>query len=201
MKRTSAPASASGNFYHFIGKYGLKLFGWRVVGEVPKEPKFVIIASPHTSNWDFMLMMGVAFSLKVKLSWLGKDSLFKGWRGPILRWMGGIAIDRKASHNMVQQVAEQIGKKEKVALAIPPEATRKKTDHWKTGFYYIAREAHIPIVLGFVDYKRKLTGLGPTITPTGDIEADMVAIREFYKDKTAKYPEKVSEPNIRPHDK
>jgi len=170
----------------------LKIFGWRVEGRLPDVNKLVVIAAPHTSNWDLPVLLGVAFTLKAKACWLGKHTLFQGPFGFLSRWMGGIPVYRSASHNMVSQSVEMFRSHEKLILAIPPEGTRGKVSHWKTGFYYIALGAEVPITLGFMDYKRKVSGLGPTLYPTGDIEADMETIRNFYASVTAKYPDKAS---------
>jgi 1-acyl-sn-glycerol-3-phosphate acyltransferase len=167
----------------------LKAFGWRSEGRLPDVDKLVVIAAPHTSNWDFPILVGLAFGLGAKASWLGKHSLFRWPFGFLSRWMGGIPVYRSASHNLVAQSVEKFRNSEKLILAVPPEGTRGKVTHWKTGFYYIALGAGTPIAMGFIDYKRKVVGVGPTLYPTGDIEADMEIIRNFYINVTAKYPE------------
>jgi 1-acyl-sn-glycerol-3-phosphate acyltransferase len=174
----------------------LKIFGWRFEGRLPDTGKMVVIAAPHTSNWDLPILLGVAFALRVKARWLGKHTLFRWPLGAMFRWMGGIPVNRSASHNMVSQAVEMFRDSEELILAIPPEGTRGKVSHWKTGFYYIAVGAQAPIVMGFIDYKRKAAGLGPTLYPTGDIEADMEVIRNFYANVTAKYPDKASLPAL-----
>ncbi len=174
----------------------LKILGWRVEGQLPDTDKLVVIAAPHTSNWDFPILLSVAFALKTKACWLGKHSLFNRPFGFLARWMGGIPVNRSASQNLVAQTVEMFRASEKLILAIPPEGTRGKVSHWKTGFYYIALGAEVPISLGFIDYKRKTSGLGPTLHPTGDIEADMEFLRSFYSKVTGKYPEKASLPSL-----
>jgi 1-acyl-sn-glycerol-3-phosphate acyltransferase len=174
----------------------LKIFGWRVEGRLPDLNKLVVIAAPHTSNWDLPLLLGVAFALRAKACWLGKHTLFQGPFGFLSAWMGGIPVYRSASQNMVAQTVEMFRNSERLILAIPPEGTRSKVSHWKTGFYYIALGAEIPIAMAFIDYKRKASGVGPTLHPTGDIEADMEIIRNFYANVTAKYPDKTSLPAL-----
>jgi 1-acyl-sn-glycerol-3-phosphate acyltransferase len=174
----------------------LKVFGWRLEGRLPDVDKLVVIAAPHTSNWDLPVLLSLGFSLRTKACWLGKHSLFKWPFGFLFRWMGGIPVYRSASHNMVEQTVETFRNSEKLILAIPPEGTRSKVSHWKTGFYYIALGAEIPIAMGFIDYKRKVVGIGPTLYPAGDIEADMEVIRNFYANVTAKYPDKAGLPAL-----
>ncbi len=176
----------------------LKVFGWRVEGRLPDLNKLVVIAAPHTSNWDFPVLLSVAFALRTKACWLGKHTLFQGPFGFLSTWMGGIPVYRSASQNMVAQSVEMFRNSERLILAIPPEGTRGKVSHWKTGFYYIALGAEIPIAMAFIDYKRKASGVGPTIQPTGDIEADMEIIRNFYANVTAKYPDKACIPALAP---
>ena len=170
----------------------LKLFGWRKAGQIPDIPKFVMIAAPHTSNWDLLVTLGLAFSFRLKIYWMGKESLFKAPFGGLMKWLGGIPIDRSKSNDVVAQSIEIFNNSEKLVMLVPPEGTRAKVMTWKTGFYYIADGANVPIVLGFVDYGRKAGGFGPVLMPTGDIENDMKKIHDFYLTVTAKYPEKSS---------
>jgi 1-acyl-sn-glycerol-3-phosphate acyltransferase len=163
--------------------------GWRLTGELPRADRFVLIAAPHTSNWDLPVMLGVAFAFRVKLFWMGKHSLFRAPFGVFFRWLGGIPIDRSAAHDAVAQSVELFRRNEALILAVPPEGTRQKVRYWKTGFYYIALGAGVPIALGFFDYRRKVTGLGPSLTPTGELEADMNVIRGFYDEIAGKYAE------------
>ncbi len=176
----------------------LKVFGWKCEGRVPELKKFVMIAAPHTSNWDFPITMFLAFALNIKVYWMGKASIFKRPFGSVMRWLGGIPIDRSRSHNMVDQTVEVFNSHESLVIIIPPEGTRNKVNYWKTGFYRIAHGAKVPIVLGFVDYKRKAGGIGPVVVPTGNIEADMYAIQAYYSGVAGKYPEKSSMAAIAP---
>ncbi len=170
----------------WTGLIFLKMFGWRVEGALPDIEKFVIIAAPHTSNWDFPFTLALTFALRMKIYWMGKIALFRWPFGGICRWLGGIPIDRSRSHNMVEQAIQAFEEREKLIMVIPPEGTRKKVSHWKTGFYHIAQGANVPIVLGFLDYRRKVGGIGPAFYPTGRIEDDIREIKMFYATITGK---------------
>ena len=183
---------------HWLSLILLKIFGWRMEGERPKTPKYVMIAAPHTSNWDLVIMLILAFSYKTKICWMGKDALFQRPFGTLFKWLGGLPIDRARSHNVVEQSIELFQKNEKLVMAVPPEGTRKKVRYWKTGFYYIAKGAGVPIALGFIDYRRKTGGFGSVVTPTGDIEADMEAIQAFYADIMGKFSKKSDRATVAP---
>ena len=171
----------------------LRLAGWRLEGQLPAEPRFVLVAAPHTSNWDGVIMVLGGWALDYRLSWLGKQELFRGTLGGLMRWLGGVPVDRASAHGAVGAAIKALSSAERMALAIPPEATRKKTSHWKMGFYLIARRARVPIVLGYIDYRRRAAGLGPVLIPSGDVEADLEIIRRFYSGVTARYPDQVGE--------
>jgi 1-acyl-sn-glycerol-3-phosphate acyltransferase len=171
-----------------LSLFVLRVIGWRIEGRLPDIPKFVAITT-HTSNWDFPVMLLTVFALKTRISVLGKDRLFRWPFGVFFRWCGCIPIDRTKSTNVVEKMIQLFDQSEKLILIVPPEGTRKKVRHWKTGFYYIAQGAHVPIVLAFIDYRRKVAGVGPVFTPTGDIEADVEAIRSFYANVSGKIPE------------
>jgi len=168
-------------------KLCLKLRGWKLQGELPATPKYVIVGVPHTSNWDFPLALAIAFIYGFDMQWMGKNSLFKGWRGPIMRWLGGIPIDRSSSTNVVAQTIEAFNTSDRLAIAIPPEGTRSKVNKWKTGFYYIALGANVPVVLAFLDYKHKTGGFLTTFYPTGDAEKDIAEMRNYYAGISGKY--------------
>ncbi|MDD5168412.1 MAG: lysophospholipid acyltransferase family protein [Syntrophales bacterium] len=167
----------------------MKVFRWKREGKAPGIPKYVMIAAPHTSNWDLPITLILAFALRIKIFWLGKHSIFEPPFGHICRWLGGIPVDRRRSGDTVSQAVQTFNNRPELILVVPPEGTRKKVRYWKTGFYYIALGACVPIVLGFVDYKRKAGGIGPTIMPTGDIGADMAIIQEYYKNIIGKNAE------------
>ena len=160
----------------------LSLSGWQLAGQLPAEaPKCVLIAAPHTSNWDLPYTLMVAFALRLNIRWMGKRQLFRWPFGGVMRWLGGIAVDRSQSTNLVAASARAIREADgPLCLVVPPEGTRSKTRQWKTGFYWIAHEAGVPIVMAYMDYPRKLSGLGPVFTPSGDIEADMAVIKAYY---------------------
>ncbi|HLO94213.1 MAG TPA: lysophospholipid acyltransferase family protein [Burkholderiaceae bacterium] len=160
----------------------LRLTGWKLDGALPPgQDKCVLIAAPHTSNWDLPYTLMVAFALRLNIYWMGKAQIFRFPFGPVMRWLGGIAVQRDKSNNLVAASAEAIKAADgPLQLVVPPEGTRSKTRYWKTGFYWIAVTAEVPIVMAYMDYARKLSGLGPVFVPTGDIEADMVKIKAFY---------------------
>ncbi len=166
----------------------MKISGWKKSGDLPDEKKFVIIAAPHTTNWDMPITLIMAFAYKADIHWFGKDSLFPFPLKKLMMWLGGIPIDRSKNTNTVDAAAALFDSHEKLVLAIPPEGTRKKVTYWKTGFYHIALKANVPIACGFLDYKTKRAGFGPTIYPTGNIEEDMKKVKEFYNGIEGKYP-------------
>ncbi len=169
------------SFMHFFAVVTLKLSGWKVKGNMPAVPKFVAIAVPHTSNWDFFYTILAIFAMRGKIYWMGKDKIFRKPFTGMFRWLGGIPVDRSKSNNLVQQTIEQFNSHDELAITIPPTGTRKKVMRWKTGFYYIAIGANVPVVLAFMDYSRKVTGFGPVFYPTGDIDADLKEISIFYR--------------------
>jgi 1-acyl-sn-glycerol-3-phosphate acyltransferase len=160
----------------------LKLTGWKVEGALPPEAyKCVLIAAPHTSNWDLPYTLMVSFVLRMDVYWIGKQSIFKPPFSNIMQWLGGIPVNREQSNNLVAASAEAIVKADgMVQLIVPPEGTRSKATYWKTGFYYIALGAKVPIMMAYMDYSEKRSGLGPLFYPSGDIDKDMVAIKAFY---------------------
>lgn len=189
MRRTLYNTPILKQIFKAISWLGLKLTGWKLEGNPPTEKKYVLIAVPHTTNWDFPITLAMAFLFGFEIYWMGKDSLFKGPLGPIMRWLGGIAIDRSSKNNVVQQTIDAFNANDQLVVTIPPEGTRSRVEKWKTGFYYIAHGANVPIALGFLDYKHKIGGFGPTFYPTGDIEKDIAEIRQFYSGISGKYTE------------
>ena len=165
-----------------VSRATLRLTGWTIEGSLPAHAaKSVLIAAPHTSNWDLPYTLMLAFSLHLRVYWMGKQSLFRAPFGGVMRWLGGIPVNREQSSNLVASSAQAMrAAKGPMQLIVPPEGTRGKTRHWKTGFYFIAQEAGVPIVLAFVDYGRKVGGLGPVFEPTGDLDADMATIKALY---------------------
>ncbi|MGQ0602748.1 MAG: lysophospholipid acyltransferase family protein [Anaerolineales bacterium] len=182
----------------WLGKFILPLIGWRVEGRLPDIPKFILIVYPHTSNWDMVIGLICAHAIglfaEFPYGFMVKDNAVKwpviGW---LVRRLGGIAINRRANFNAVDQMVEIFQQRQRLMLAITPEGTRKRTDHWKSGFYHIARAANVPVMLGYLDYKRRAGGLGPTITLSGEVEADLDVIRNFYARITPLYPHEAGE--------
>jgi 1-acyl-sn-glycerol-3-phosphate acyltransferase len=171
-----------------LGRAILSFYGWSVVGEVPNLPKFVIAVAPHTSNWDFVFGASTMFALDLKLAFIGKHTLFVWPLAPILRWMGGIPIDRKAARGVVAESVAAFRDAGERVLVIAPEGTRKRVERFKTGFLHIARGAGVPVVLAALDYENKCVRLGPTIEPGADIEADRERIEAHFAPVRGKHP-------------
>ena len=168
----------------------LKLAGWKVSGQLPANGrKCVLIAAPHTSNWDLPYTLMVAFALRLNIYWMGKEQIFKPPFRGLMMWLGGLPVRRESANNLVAASITALQEADgPVQLVVPPEGTRSKARYWKTGFYYIAVGAQVPIVMAYMDYERKISGLGPVFEPTGDIEADMVTIKAFYAPFKGKNP-------------
>ena len=137
------------------------------------------------------------YATGIRLYWVGKDTLFRGPIAGVLRRLGGIPVNRRSRSNFVQQMVNVFNERDRFIMAISPEGTRRKTGHWKTGFYYIALGANVPIALGFVDYEKKVVGIGPKLYPTGDIQADFIEIKNFYTTITGRHPELQGEIKLR----
>lgn len=170
---------------------------WTLQTEPAPSRPTVLVGAPHTSNWDFVLMLAIAWRLGIDVRWMGKKTLFAGWRGPIMRALGGIPVDRGDPGRVVGDVVAQVRAGAVFGLVITPDGTRKGHSHWKSGFYRIARETGMPVTLGYVDRTTMTTGLGPTIELTGDVATDMDRIRAFYADKAGARPEHRVEPRLR----
>ena len=183
-----------------VARFFLWLSRLTFVGEPPKE-SCVLVAGPHTSNWDFLFMLSYAWVTDVPLRWLGKEELFKGPMGPIMRATGGIAVDRDHPGGLVEQMAERFRDGPRMGLVITPEGTRGKRDYWKSGFYRIARAADVPIVLGYIDWPNRTGGFGPTFKLTGDVHADMERIRDLYDNITGIRPQGQTSPRLREEDR
>lgn len=183
MQRTIFTTPWVSPFFKWVSVTCLKIAGWKIEGQLPEHArKCVFIAAPHTSNWDLPMTLMVAFALELRPRWMGKASIFNWPFGGVMRWLGGIPVDRSKSNNLVESSAEAIrNADEPLQLIVPPEGTRSKTRHWKTGFYYIAQSAQVPIILAYMDYETKRSGMGPLFEPTGDIDADMARIKAFYQ--------------------
>jgi 1-acyl-sn-glycerol-3-phosphate acyltransferase len=165
-----------------ISRTVLRWQGWQLHGSLPPgAEKSVLIAAPHTSNWDLPYTLMVAFSLRLNVYWMGKAQLFRFPFGGIMRWLGGIPVDRAKTNNLVAASIEAIRVADgPLQLVVPPEGSRSKRQDWKTGFYHIAVGAQVPIVMAYMDYEKKISGLGPVFLPTGNLVADMASIKAFY---------------------
>lgn len=188
MHRTIFDTPISKDMLRLVAILYLRFMGWQAEGEAPKAQKFVLIAAPHTSNWDVAFMIAVVSVLRINIYWLGKRSLFFGPLGPVLMWFGGVPVDRARPSATMVQVIKSIRSADEIALAIAPEGTRKKVRSWKRGFYAVASGAKVPIALGYLDYGRKVGGIGPLFEPTGDYDADLEKIKDYYSSIQGKYP-------------
>ena len=175
-------------FLAWVGKWYLRLFGWEIRGTRPPISKYVAILAHHTSLWDGPLLIAMSFYFQIPAYWIAKDSLFRGPTGPLLRRFGGVPINRSSSQNIVEQVIQIFEKNDEFVLALAPEGTREATTCWKTGFYHMAQGAKVPIAMVYIDYEKKICGMGPLIDPTGDMIADLKEIAVFYEDVKGKHP-------------
>ena len=166
-----------------FARWFFRVKGWRIEGELPPEAqRCVLIAAPHTSNWDLPYMLMAAFALRMDVHWMGKASIFKFPWGPLMRWLGGIAVQRGAQKGKQVEMAVQavLAAEGPLQLVIAPEGTRSRVREWKTGFYRIAQGAQLPILPSYLDFGGRRVGLGPLFWPTGDAEADIARLRAFY---------------------
>lgn len=172
-----------------LGRACLAMLGWSVIGDRFAEEKCVLIAAPHTSNRDFPMMLLFGMALGFWPSWVGKDTLFRPPFGRLMRALGGIPVDRSSPRNMVEQLAGRFHGCTRLVLAMPPEGTRGYSPYWKSGFYYVALTAGVPIAPSFLDYGRKQGGIGPLILPSGSVRAGMDALRALYANRRGRYPQ------------
>ena len=175
-----------------LSKWLLNTLGWHIDARLPEFKKYVAIAAPHTSNWDFPLGILAARAIKLEIHWMGKHSLFFWPWGWFFRAIGGTPVHRDKTHNYIRQMTDLFEHTDHLVLALAPEGTRSRTDHWKTGFHYIARAAKVPVAMAYLDYGRKQVGVGGVLHPSTDIEADFEKIRHYYKDKLGKNPSQTS---------
>jgi 1-acyl-sn-glycerol-3-phosphate acyltransferase len=174
-------------FTRSFGLLMLRVLGWKLEGEFPNVPKAVMVAAPHTSNWDGAITLAVVLTMSLHLHWMGKDSMFRWPFRRLLLWMGGIPVNRKLGGGLVQTTIDKFAEHASYLVLISPEGTRSATREWKTGFYKIAQGAGIPIVLCYIDFSRKVVGFGPLVSPSADSAADMRFIRDYYNDKVARH--------------
>lgn len=176
-----------------VARLLLRLAGWRIAGELPPCPKFVVIVAPHTSNWDFALGILGMFATDVRASWLGKHTIFRFPVAPVLRWLGGEPIDRSAAHGTVGVAIEHFRTRSQWVLGLSPEGTRRRVERWKTGFYRIALGAGVPIVPVALDYRRRVLSIERPVTPGPDEAVEVAQLRALFTKEMAKYPEKFAE--------
>jgi 1-acyl-sn-glycerol-3-phosphate acyltransferase len=158
-------------------------------GEVPNRPRVVLVVAPHTSNWDFLVGISAMLALGLDARWIGKDTLFRPPLGPLLRWLGGTPVNRKAAGDVVAEAVRQLRGNDPLFITLSPEGTRRKVDRWKTGFHRMARQADVPVWPVALDYSRKVVALLPVFTATDDLEADLRALRSLFTPAMARYPE------------
>ena len=181
--------------WKIIAKIIFFVSGWKVEGSFPPDlKKAIMVAAPHTSNWDFIFCRGAFYIMGVPLRFTIKKEWTKGVMGVLIRSIGAIAIDRNAKGgrsktSSVDLMADLFNERDELIVLVTPEGSRKYAKRWKTGFYRIAEKANVPLVLGYLDYKNKKAGVGPVFYPTGDYDADLIEIKNFYRKITAKYPE------------
>ncbi|MCB1684684.1 MAG: 1-acyl-sn-glycerol-3-phosphate acyltransferase [Pseudomonadales bacterium] len=175
-----------------VARFLLWLGGWKISGQPPDLPRYVLVAAPHTSNWDFVWVMAIAVRCGVRISWFAKDAMFIPPFGTIFRRFGGIPVDRSTSTDLVARLTQRFAESEKLILTVPVEGTRGYVPHWKSGFYRIAMAAGVPVVLGHLNYRTRVGGFGRALHLTGNVSADMDQIRDFYKDAHGKYPDLAS---------
>ncbi len=182
----------------WLGKAWLRAFGWKIEGGAPEVRKAVVVAAPHTSWWDFPFTLATSSALGLEMSWLGTHTLFRPPVGAVMRWLGGVSVDRSKRSDMVSTVIDILNAHQELFLVLSPEGTRRRASRWKTGFYHIALGAKVPIVLGYLDYRTKTAGLGEVFWPSGDIQADMKKIRAFYTGIQGRHPERMGEVAVGP---
>ena len=173
-----------------IAKTILRVMGWQTHVISPRTSRYLLIGAPHTSNWDLLFMLLLMAAERIPIRWMGKDTLFKGLVGIFMRAIGGIPVNRCKRTRLVEQIAAIFSQHEDMIIGIAPEGTRSKTTHWRSGFYYIALKANVPIVMAYIDFSSKLCGIGPSFIPSGDIHADFEIIREFYTGLKGKNPKR-----------
>ncbi len=181
-------------FSRWLGMWLLRLIGWRIVGELPNVPKAVVIGAPHSSNYDGLVAAGVVLALQVRIGLMAKDSLFRWPVAGLLRWLGGIPIDRRSKRGVVEQSLDRFREREQLFLGIAPEGTRAAATQWKTGFWHIARHADVPIVVAVLDYGRRELRFADVITPSEDLDADMRRILACFRGVVPRRPARLSAP-------
>jgi 1-acyl-sn-glycerol-3-phosphate acyltransferase len=178
--RQPTPPSLAVRLFRPVARAWLWSTGFRVIGQFPDDRKFVVIAAPHTSNWDLPHTLAAGIHYGKSIHWMGKATIFRWPFGGLMRWLGGISIDRSQSTNAVAAMVDVFAARSDLALVVAPSGTRSATARWKSGFYHIAHGAQVPLVLAYIDYKRREVGIADVLVPTGDYEADLVKIQAAY---------------------
>jgi 1-acyl-sn-glycerol-3-phosphate acyltransferase len=181
-----------------LGRAALALSRWRVEGEVPDVPRLVAVVAPHTCWTDLLVGLAVVLALGVRVSWLGKHTIFRPPLSRLLRCLGGIPVDRQAPESVVAQAVEMFRRSGRLYLALAPEGTRRRVERWKTGFHRIALGAGVPIVPVWLDYGSRCVGIGPPLAPSGDVAADLARLAVFFDARMARHPERFSPPQGQP---
>lgn len=177
-----------------------RIYGWKIYGERPPERKVMLLGAPHTSNLDYFLTLALIHHFRLPLRYLIKNSVFKGPWAPLLRSLGGIPVDRSKSNKLVETIVSTIKIQDEMAIGVLPEGTRKYVKYWKSGFYYIAQGAEIPIYPVLVDGAAKTLTMGPRLVPSGNIEADVAILADFFGDTKGVKPENSGPVRLRPRD-
>jgi 1-acyl-sn-glycerol-3-phosphate acyltransferase len=184
----------------FLARLFIRMTGWKPDGVRPEANQFVLIAAPHTTNWDFVYLLAFASYFELEISWMGKQSLFRWPFGQIMRALGGISVRREKRENLVMAMARSFDDHPILGLVVPAEGTRGHVEYWKSGFYHIANTANVPIVMSYLDYAKKTGGFGPAFSPSGDVRKDMDFIRAFYAGRQGKYPALFGQVRLREED-
>lgn len=196
MKKTIFTTPLISTYFHYVARVFLRLTGWKIAGQLPDLPKMVIVGAPHTSNWDFILFLGLAFYLRADPHYMGKAELFRWPFGGFFRWCGGYPVDRAKPQGLVEQMVQAFEENERFLLVITPEGTRHKVRSWKTGFYRIAQGAGVPIVFAYVDGLKKTVGVGPTFILTSEMDKDIKSIQSFFAGFVGVNPHMTSELSV-----
>ena len=184
IPRSGGPISAA------VGRWILRLLGWTVEGVIPNQPKLVIIAAPHTSNWDFVVGIAAKLALRLQVLWFGKDSLFRGPLGVIMRSLGGMPVDRSSASDVVSQIVAEFSRHERLILALAPEGTRKRVERWRSGFYHIAHGARVPVVPVALNWGARAIQIGQPFITTGDLDSDFAALQRRFEGVAGRRPKR-----------
>lgn len=195
--KVSHDGPQTGILTYWLARLVTTLAGWDISGEIPKGKKFILVGAPHTSNWDFIFMLLTSWIFRLKVSFMGKDSLFWGPMGWLMRSLGGIPIDRSSHRGVVDQMVARFNETQALVLVVTPGGTRSYSDHWKSGFYWIAYNAQVPLLCGSVNYAQKKVYLGLSFIPSGDLNTDMDRIRAFFKQGEGLYPNQAADIRLR----